>query len=544
MLFLSSAALKPNSTLPPVGTARRRAVAAAGLITLCAAGFWFDPIARVSYATERGRLQADKEHLTAGDVPAHVATLDQISRAYHLISETIKPSVVKILAKRDSSMPADAVHLPFGRMPETNIGSGVVVDSEGYIVTSNHVVDDAETVSVEMSDGREYDARVVGTDPATDLALLKINADRLHPADFGNSDETEVGHIVLAIGTPFRLAQSVSHGIVSAKGRKDVAVNIDYQDFIQTDAPINPGNSGGPLVNTRGRVIGINTAIATESGSSAGVGFATPSNRVLRVIESLKQSGRVIRGYLGIRIGDLSQSRPEERSRLKVPGRADAAIISDVVRDSPADKAGLRPNDAVLAMDGRSVTNTDMLREMIAAATPGSKHEFRVWRDGAEKVCNVEIGEQSRNFRSRAPLNFSRPDEDDGPGDDEGDPDESDGDEAPPEFVWNDLFQPRTVNVQSVGIDLRVLTPRLAREYGVDNADFDNGLVITNVASGSLGATAGLRPGQVVLSIDGKRTRTIADLSGLLSEEKLAAGVDVRLGSRDGIRTIKLRSND
>jgi len=507
-----------------------------GLLFALAAGaapFVPDSLIPVAGAQERGVLQARPETPSNAELSRSMTLLEEMSRGFHAITEVIKPSVVKILARHESPLPDDLMHRSLRDRigSEINIGSGVVLDTDGYIVTSNHVVDDATSVQVELSDGRKYDARVIGTDPGTDLAVLKVSADRLHPAQFADSDAVEVGHIVLAVGSPFRLEQSVSHGIVSAKGRKDVQVNIDYQDFIQTDAPINPGNSGGPLVNTRGQVIGINTAIATESGTSSGVGFATPSNRVRRIVDVLKSGGRVVRGYLGVQIRDVGD---DFREQLRLAD-ARGAIVTNVLEDGPAHKGGLKKMDVVRGFDGRGITNTAELRDLIAAALPGTSHELRVWRDGSETKLTVSMAEQPRGFVSR-PVQAEREEEDDP---------SANGDENDAmDPLLEELRSPRKVYIDPVGIEVRAMTSRLARQYGLEGEAFDGGLLITDVTPESVGESAGLRVGQVILSIDNVRLRRIADLKGLLTDQKLDAGVNVRFFGRDGEKTVTLRVDD
>ncbi len=254
-----------------------------------------DLVGRAAYAFERGKLQADLEHLGAID-SADVASIETLSHAFNIIAEAAKPSVVHVRAlttnRRLRERLPEEMRENFRPRPRTGTGSGVIIDTEGHIVTNNHVVSGAEVIRVSLDDGRHYDARVIGSDPKTDLAVIKIDADRLHPATFGDSDRMKVGYIVLAIGSPFRLDHTVSHGIISAIGRHDVIPGIDYQGFLQTDAPINPGNSGGPLLDRHGRVVGINTQIISRSGSSAGVGLAVPINIAKMVVPALIKDGK------------------------------------------------------------------------------------------------------------------------------------------------------------------------------------------------------------------------------------------------------------
>jgi serine protease Do len=236
-----------------------------------------------------------------------LADLDRLSHAFTLIAQAVKPAVVSIKASAVNGAVNDELKRLFGEnsfqpIPTTGTGSGLIIDEEGHIVTNNHVIADADVVRVTLADGREFRANVVASDPMTDIAVIKIDADRPRPGRLGDSDAAEVGNIVLAIGSPFKFGHSVSHGIIIAVGRSEVDVDIEYKNWIQTDAPINPGNSGGPLINTRGEVIGISVAIATDSGGHQGVGFAIPSNTVVRIADQLKLGKKVVRGLLGVAI--------------------------------------------------------------------------------------------------------------------------------------------------------------------------------------------------------------------------------------------------
>jgi len=276
--------------------------------------------------------------------------------------------------------------------PPPGAGSGVLLDTEGYILTNNHVVAGRDQITVVLSDERELPARVVGTDPKTDLAVIKIDADNLHPLRMGNSDELEVGDWVLAVGSPFGLQQTVTHGIVSAKGRSQVpGVDIQYQDFIQTDAAVNPGNSGGPLVNLRGEVVGINTAIATRGdGYNSGIAFAIPSNMALKIARELKTAGSVTRGYLGIVPVAVE---PADTEALGLPSSA-GVLIDVVVRRSPADHAGLQVDDVIVAINDEPVTGLEQFRRLVAELRPDERARLRIIRDGQEQRVTVRIGVQ------------------------------------------------------------------------------------------------------------------------------------------------------
>lgn len=284
-------------------------------------------------------------------------------------------------------MPRQAPQRQAPQQKESALGSGVIVSPDGYVLTNNHVIDGATDIKVSLSDKREFTAKVVGADPKTDVALLKLDAANLPSAVLGDSSNVEVGDIALAIGNPFGLGQTVTMGIVSAKERTGLGIE-DYEDFIQTDASINPGNSGGALIDVRGQVIGINTAILSGSGGNQGVGFAIPVNMAKKVMTELKDHGHVTRGFMGITIQDLT------------PGLASAfgakvdkgVVVADVTADSPAEKAGIKKGDIILQADGKSV-DKDTLHMMTAERAPGSTLSLKIIRDGKEQTINVKLGE-------------------------------------------------------------------------------------------------------------------------------------------------------
>ncbi len=267
-------------------------------------------------------------------------------------------------------------------------GSGVIIDAgKGYVVTNNHVVEGAEQIVVTLRDRRSFEARIVGTDPATDIAVLQIPAERLEELPLADSDRLRVGDVVLAIGNPFGLGQTVTSGIVSALGRSGI-VPRGFQNFIQTDAPINPGNSGGALINSKGELVGINTAIVSPAGGNVGIGFAVPSNMVRAVVAQLLRYGEVRRGRIGVTIQDLT---PDLATAMGIPGRQ-GAVVSAVEPGSPAQKAGLRPGDVVVAADGHPVRSATDLRSIIGVTEAGREIELRVLRNGRERRVRVRVG--------------------------------------------------------------------------------------------------------------------------------------------------------
>lgn len=275
---------------------------------------------------------------------------------------------------------------PSAPLRQHGLGSGVIVSKDGYILTNNHVVDNATEVKVTMHDGREFNAKVIGRDSKSDLAVVKVDANDLPVVPMADSDKVQVGDRVLAVGNPFGVGQTVTQGIVSARDRGNMGLE-DYEDFIQTDAAINPGNSGGALVDVDGRLIGINTAILSRSGGSQGVGFAIPSDLAHNVMESLVKSGHVTRGYLGIMIQDVTPALAKEFKLNQGAG----ALVGDVVPDGPAAKAGFKNGDVVLEFNHKAVTDSRHLRLSVAETKPDSTVPVKIWRDGAARTMDVTV---------------------------------------------------------------------------------------------------------------------------------------------------------
>ena len=277
---------------------------------------------------------------------------------------------------------------PSSRAPrEHGVGSGVIVSKDGYLLTNNHVVDGANEVKVTLQDGREFTAKVVGTDPKTDVAVIKIEAKDLPSIEIADSDKIEVGDLVLAVGNPFGIGQTVTMGMVSAKGRGNMG--LDYEDFIQTDAAINPGNSGGALVDVEGRLIGINTAMLSRNGGNQGIGFAIPTNLARYVMDNLVKDGRVTRGYLGVLIQDVTPALAKEFKLKETQG----VLIGDVTAGSPADKAGLKSGDVVLAFNNKPALDSRQLKLAVAQIQPGKTVPVKVVREGSTKTIEVAIKE-------------------------------------------------------------------------------------------------------------------------------------------------------
>jgi serine protease Do len=347
------------------------------------------------------------------------AAANELSQAFKTAARNVAPSVVSIRAidrdRHAAAEPAGPQEDPgelfrrffdgFGpgaprhefrrqqrampSVPGEAQGTGFIVRANGYIVTNNHVVDGAEELRVRLDDGREYVAQVAGTDAESDLAVLKIEAESLVPAELGDDERIEVGEWVIAVGNPFGLEHSVTAGIVSAKGRSGIGL-ATFENYIQTDAAINPGNSGGPLVDLNGRVIGVNTAISTSSGGFMGVGFAIPAGTARHVVDGIIETGHVTRGWLGAHIQPLS----DDLARSFGLERPEGALVADVVAGGPADGAGLEPGDVVTQVGGQTVSTPADLLRAVAAAAPGSALRLTAVRDGAERTVEVTLGER------------------------------------------------------------------------------------------------------------------------------------------------------
>ncbi len=336
-----------------------------------------------------------------------INTLSKLSQALDEVANIARPAVVNISTTSTITMEdnpfGDMFNDPFFRHffgdpnghpgqkrkhKSAALGSGVIVSEQGYILTNNHVVQGAEEIKVTLYDKREFKGKIVGTDPRTDLAVVKINAKDLPTLRFGESGKLKTGDIVLAVGSPFGLNQTITMGIVSAVGRSNIGL-ADFEDFIQTDAAINPGNSGGALVNSSGELVGINTAIFSTSGGYMGIGFAIPSDMAKTVMDSIIKHGKVVRGWLGVSIQNLT---PELAKSLGIK-ETEGALIAGIESHSPADKAGFKRGDLVIALDGKKIVDSTNLRNMVSATPPGKKVDFKIIREGKEQTITATLGE-------------------------------------------------------------------------------------------------------------------------------------------------------
>lgn len=364
------------------------------------------------------------------------------------------------------------------------LGSGFIVDTQGHVVTNNHVIDGASEIRVKLADGRQLDATLVGADPPSDLAVLKIEAEGMQPVELGSSAQLEVGRWVLAVGNPFGLPRTVSAGIVSAIGRANVGI-VDYEDFIQTDAAVNPGNSGGPLIDLEGRVVGINTAIASRGGGNDGIAFAIPIDMARTVIEQLLDSGVVTRGHLGVLISKLD---PEMAGSFGYDGDG-GILVQEVTEGSPADRAGVRNGDIILELDGEPVDEVAAFRSTIARRAPGSRATLTVWRGSTTLTIEVQLD----TLDAKTPRAAAA---------------------GPPKL----------------GITLADLDPERRRTLGISG---EVGVEITSVQPGSPAARAGLRAGDVLEQVGSTSVHSAREAVELIGKADLGKGLRLRY-RRDG----------
>ena len=470
--------------------------------------------------------------------------LEHANNAFIKLVNSAKPAVVQISTSRrvgaqSRNQPRDRFEdffrffpeFPERRQPDdpeedrgnegdrdmpNGLGSGVIVSSSGYILTNNHVIQEADDITVTLSDGREFDAEVVGTDSGaqgTDLAVLKINAEKLSSLEFGDSDQLQVGEWVVAIGSPLGLDQTVTRGIVSAKGRSTDDIRIaSYADFIQTDASINRGNSGGALINIRGQLVGINTAIATGGGLSygnIGIGFAIPSKLVQRVMTQLIEKGEVERGWLGVMIQDVDHNLAEKLEFDKPQG----ALITMVGKNSPAEKGGMRHGDVVLEFDGVQIRDRDHLRYVVASAGIDSTVNVKVIRQGQKRDLKIKLAKRTEEAITTLSNRLVPPGED----------------------ADQEVFS---------GIQVQNLTSELAKRY---NHQDQKGVIVVKVKQRSAASKAGIREGDLIQEIDWEKVESLADyrrrLDQLKDESKVTLYVRHESGNPEFI-TINVEQNE
>jgi len=426
-----------------------------------------------------------------------IESLQQTSKALSSVAKNVVPSVVfikveKTLEVGHTMIPREPFQYndPFGffgdefferffrhRVPtqprkhrQIGQGSGFIIDEKGYILTNNHVVGNADEISVKLHDGQEFKAKLIGSDEKSDVAVIKIDENNLPAMILGDSDKLEIGELVMAVGNPFGLTESLTLGIVSAKGRSTVGI-ADYEDFIQTDAAINPGNSGGPLINLKGEVVGINTAIFSKSGGNMGIGFAIPINMAKTIKEQLIKEGKVTRGQLGVMIGEVTKDLGDY---FKVDS-SKGVVVNDVLKDSPAEKAGVERGDIILKIDGQDVKGVGHLRNTVAMVSPGTKVKLLIYRNGKEKTIAVKIGELPHTIAQADVSELS----------------------------------------EKLGLYLQDMTEDMGRLYGDSS---EEGVLVSRVDSGSFAERAGIRPGNIILSVNQKKVRSVKEFNKALEE--------------------------
>lgn len=388
------------------------------------------------------------------------------------------------------------------RQPEQQgLGSGVIVSSDGYILTNNHVVSGADVIKISLNDGRELTAKVVGSDPKSDLAVVKVDAKDLPAITFTDSDKIEVGDRVLAIGNPFGIGQTVTSGMVSALGRS-MGMGLEYEDFIQTDAAINPGNSGGALIDVKGRLVGINTAIYSRSGGFQGIGFAIPSNMARSVMEQLVSNGKVVRGYLGISMQPINDELAEQFSLKNKEG----VLVAEIVQGSPAAKSGLEAGDVITKFQGKEVKDARTFRFAVANLAPGTEVNLDVLRHGKTEKIKIKVGEQPKDMSLARSGRGAKQDE-------------------------------GTLN----GVGVADLEPAARREFGIPSRV--QGALVTDVDPASAAAQAGLQPGDVIQEINREPVRS-ADDAVKLTESGETKKTLLRVWNRNGTRFVVVDETD
>ncbi|HPC46826.1 MAG TPA: trypsin-like peptidase domain-containing protein [Deltaproteobacteria bacterium] len=423
---------------------------------------------------------------------------DDLRYAVAQVARSVMPSVVHIEASQQRAL---ASALDFTKGPATGnsedsggkfksevtaLASGIIMDTSGHIVTNHHVIEDASSITVILADARRYPARLVGTDPATDLAVLRIEpASPLTPAVFGDSDRVEVGEWVVAIGHPRGLDQTVTQGIISAKNRRGILDPSSYQDFLQTDAAINPGNSGGPLINLKGEVIGINSVIASESGGFEGIGFAIPSNLAMSVARSIVTHGKVMRGWIGLVVADMDARRSAELGLTTVRG----AVAVDVVKGGPAFESGIRAGDVILKCDGETVEDAGMLRNIVSRGDIGKELLLEVDRSGTTMELKVTIADIDSSIK----------------------------------------YLTATVR-ERLGVETRDVRPHEKDAYGIDT-----GVTVTWLDTTGPMAMAGFEVGDIILEVDGRMIRGTHDFASIAAmvqpqQETILMALDHRSG--------------
>jgi len=437
--------------------------------------------ARTTPGTSAGEPRSGAAVLSYADVVARVAPAvvtvrsERRVRAPQMFPFSSDPRLREFFGDRGGGPPTE----PQDRL-QRGLGSGVIVRADGHILTNHHVVDGAEDIRIELLDGRRIQAKLVGSDPASDVAVLKVDAPNLPVIELGDSETVRIGDIVLALGNPLGIGQTVTAGIISAKNRSTGVGEGSYEDFLQTDAPINQGNSGGALVNSSGQLIGINSQILSTSGGSIGIGFAIPANMARNVMDQLVEHGRVRRGQLGVGIQPLS---PELASSLGVTGDVNGVLINSVSPGSPAERAGLRRGDIITALNGEPVADPNSLRNRVAAAGPGAEIEFAILRDGNKQSIKARLAEMSADAAAG-----------DAPG---------------------QSGAPSSSPTGAIGIAVEPVPSNVATRLRLPS---NQGLLVRGVDPAGPAASSGIAPGDVLVEAARQPLRAVSDLTAVLGK--------------------------
>jgi Do/DeqQ family serine protease len=438
--------------------------------------------------------QSNAQSLVTSSAPPPSASSSEARTSYAEVVDRVAPAVVIIRSQKRARAPQQ---FPFlndpsldqffgdrGNEPrerrESGLGSGVIVSADGYILTNHHVIDGAEQIKVDLTDGRTLDAKVVGSDPPSDLAVLKIDASSLPLLSLGDSNRVRIGDVVLAIGNPLGVGKTVTMGIISAKGRQTGLSNGTFEDFLQTDAPINQGNSGGALVNTDGELIGINSQILSQTGGSIGIGFAIPSNMARNVMEQLVKTGKVRRGQLGIIVQKVTSDMASSLGLSEARG----VIVSQVQTGSAAERAGIKQGDVITALNGAAINDANSFRNQVASTQPGTEVTLTIQRGGREQQLRATLGEFSAEKEG-------------------GDNQDS-----------NNTGNTNSSDTGKLGIGVEPLTPELAGRLGVRSDT--QGLLVTEVDGAGPAADAGIQRGDVIEQVNQQPVRSAADLRAAL----------------------------
>ncbi len=462
-----------------------------------------------------------------------IESLRNTSKAFASVARKVSPAVVFIQVESSRAQPSiQQFSTPFGNRrspdeellrrffgdqfrgfqapPRQNVpqprqrmmgqGSGFVFKVDGgllsektYILTNNHVVDHADKIRVKFQNGKEYDAKVTGTDPKSDVAVIEIKTSDFPALSMGNSSKLDVGEWVVAIGNPFGLSHTLTVGVVSAKGRTAIGIN-DYENFIQTDAAINPGNSGGPLVNLDGQVIGMNTAIFSRSGGSMGIGFAIPINLAKVIAEQLIDTGEVVRGHLGVVIQPLTSELADSFGMSSIQG----ILIAQVVDNSPADKAGLKQGDVIIAYRGTKVKSVGEFRNQVALTTPGNEEELIILHDGKRKTVTITIGKQDENQQ---------------------------------------MASNSTQSSDELGMSVQTITPQLAEQFKIKRG---SGVIVTEVKPFSIAAMAGIKTGTIILQVNRKTVKNVAEFKKIIKDSNTTKRIVLLILNNDYQRYVVL----